>query len=447
MRKNRKFLITKIVLIAAAVPIIIHAYATGPLPAYTGAPGDNKTGCIASGCHSGTPNSGPGSLKILLPTGNTGTYTPGQSMQLMVQISDSTKGAYGFQLTARSGSNGLTQAGDFSTTDANTQVFCPDSSSKVNGKTCPSQFPIEYIEHTYSGFLASQTGKGTYTYSFSWTPPATAVGNVTLYVAGNAGLAGQDIQTPTNVYLTSMALTPAAASTNPAITNVQDAASARTTVVPGEWVAIYGSNLSGTTRKWASADFNGNNLPTTLDKVSVNFGTLPAPVFFISPGQIDVQAPSGISGTVPVTVTYNGTASASFNTTVAANAPTFFTYASGSNTFAAAQNFPSYSTVGDPAVTSGTAKATPGQTVILYLNGLASSPSGTLISPPINYSGTVTVALGNTSPTVSFAGLVAAGLYQVNITIPTGLAAGIYPISLTTAGQTTQSGVSLIVGP
>ena len=56
------------------------------------------------GCHASSAlNSGPGSVKILLPSGNSGTYTPGQSMQLLVQISDSTKSAYGFEMTARMG--------------------------------------------------------------------------------------------------------------------------------------------------------------------------------------------------------------------------------------------------------------------------------------------------------------------------------------------------------
>lgn len=444
MRNNKKFLVTKIGLILAAVPFVIHAYSSGPNPGFTGAPGDNKTGCIASGCHQGTPNSGPGNVKFLLPSGNTGTYTPGQTMQIMLQLTDSTKNSFGFQLTARSGSSGTTQAGDFSTTDATTQVVCPDASTKTNGKPCPSAFPLQYIEHTTQGFLASQNGKHTYTYAFNWTAPATNVGTVTLYVAANCGT-GADSTAGTNVYLTSMQLTPAAA--GPTVANVLDAASAKSSVVPGSWVAIYGSALAGTTRTWAASDFSGNNLPTTLDKVSVQFGTLPAPVFFISPGQLDVQVPSGLSGTVPVTVNYNGSVSASFNASVAASAPALFTYPSGSNTLAAAQNFPSYSTVGDPKVTPGTAKATPGQTVILYLNGLASSPSGTLISAPINYSGAVTASVGGVNAPVIFAGLVAAGLYQVNITIPSSLASGTYPVSVSAGGLTTQSGVSLIVGP
>ncbi len=123
----------------------------------------------------------------------TGTYTPGVAMQILVTITDSTKAAYGFELTARSGTGNLTQAGDFTFgSDGYTQVVCADDSNKDNGKACPSLFPIQYIEHTLAGFNASQraTPKGSFSYTMQWTPPATAVGPVTLYVAGNAGLAG-----------------------------------------------------------------------------------------------------------------------------------------------------------------------------------------------------------------------------------------------------------------
>ena len=44
-------------------------------------------------------------------------------------------------------------------------------------------------------------------------------------------------------------------------------------------------------------------LPTSLDGVSVNVGSKPAYVYFISPTQINVQAPDVGTGPVPVTVT------------------------------------------------------------------------------------------------------------------------------------------------
>ena len=225
MTNRTKIVYAKMAVILAAIPVLVYAYEYGPNPGYTAAPGDNATACISSGCHVGTVNSGSGSVKIALPSGNSGTYVPGQAMQILVQITDSTKKAYGFQMTARMGTAGTTQAGDFSTTDANTQVLCTDASVKANGKACPSLFPTEYIEHTYNGYEASIQGKGSYTYSFTWTPPATASGTITLYVAANCGPGDPPVTSPTNVYTSKIALTPA--TSGPNMTSVQDAESGR----------------------------------------------------------------------------------------------------------------------------------------------------------------------------------------------------------------------------
>src|SRR5580658_10615469 len=228
MSSQSKLRIAKFSLFLAVIPIIVRGYEYGPDPGYTAAPGDNKTACISSGCHVGTVNSGPGSVKILLPSGNTGTYVPGQTMQLLVQITDLTKKAYGFEMTARlAGNLSAAQAGDFNPTDANTQVICPDGSIK-SGSACPSQFPIEDIEHNLTGFNASINSSGTFTYTVNWTPPASAsAGNVTLYVAANCGIGGpvgSAFVTPTNVYTSGLTLTPAAASNAPTVTNVLNAA-------------------------------------------------------------------------------------------------------------------------------------------------------------------------------------------------------------------------------
>jgi uncharacterized protein (TIGR03437 family) len=355
--------------------------------------------------------------------------------------------SYGFQLTARYGTAGTNQAGGFAPADANTQVMCADGSTPTNGAACPSQFPVEDIEHTLTGWSNSiSQGKGSFTYTINWTPPATNVGNVTLYIAANCGTGGP-LVSPTHVYLTNMVLTPGAAPTGPTIANVEDAESSRTSVVPGEWIAIYGSGLAGTSRTWAAADFNnGNNLPMSLSGVSVQFGTLPAAVYYISPTQIDVQAPSGISGTVPVTVTNNGTVSSAFNTTVLQNAPALFYYPGGSNTYPAATHL-NGSLIGDPAVTAGTTKASAGETIVMYVNGLATSPSGVIISAPISYSGAVTVNVGTAAANVTFAGLVAAGEYQLNVQLPSGLTSGNYPVTVSTQGQTSPTGIILPVGP
>jgi uncharacterized protein (TIGR03437 family) len=240
----------------------------------------------------------------------------------------------------------------------------------------------------------------------------------------------------------------------PTVSSVQDAESGRTTIVPGSWVAIYGNNLSASAlRIWGAADFvNGNLLPNNLDGVTVTFNGISAPVYFTAPGQMNVQAPGNINGTVPVVVINNGSVAASFTATVVPSAPSFFIYNAGSKTYTAAVHAvapagcASPCIVGDPAVTPGTAKAKAGETIIFYVNGLSSSPGGVIISDPIPYTLPVNVSIAGQDATTSFAGLVAAGEFQLNVRLPDNLAAGDQTISVSTQGQTSNTGVTIPIG-
>jgi len=231
----------------------------------------------------------------------------------------------------------------------------------------------------------------------------------------------------------------------PAVSNILDAESSRATIVPGEWVALYGANFAGATRTWNGADFTaaGNgNLPVNVAGVTVQFAGLPAAVYFVSPTQLDVQAPMGISGTVPVVVSNNGTPGTAFNVSVVQNAPSLFYYPAGTNLYPAAVHIDG-TLIGDPAVTPSATKAKAGETIILFVNGLAPSPSGVIIGGAIAYAGPVTVTIGTTAVTPAFTGLVAAGEYQINVVVPSSLKTGSYPITVATQGQTSPSNITL----
>jgi uncharacterized protein (TIGR03437 family) len=103
--------------------------------------------------------------------------------------------------------------------------------------------------------------------------------------------------------------------------------------------------------------------------------------------------------------------------------------------------------VGDPSALAGTTKALPGETIVFFVNGLASSSGGSIVSAAVPYTNPVTLTIGTATATPSYAGLVAAGEYQLNVTIPTTLAPGNYPITVSTQGQTSPSGIILPVGP
>lgn len=231
----------------------------------------------------------------------------------------------------------------------------------------------------------------------------------------------------------------------PVISGVQDAESANITVVPGEWVAIYGANLAGTSRSWGASDFgSGSTLPTQLDGVSVQFGGIPAAVYYVSPAQLDVQVPGGISGSVPVTVSFRGASTAPFTVNVGTHEPSLFVYKAGGNVYPAATHADA-TVIGDPAIQPGASKARAGEVITLYVNGLGASPGGVLISTPILYSDPVTVKVGNENALVSFAGLVSPGLFQLNVQVPPDFATGNYPLVVMTGGQVSPGQVVLPV--
>jgi uncharacterized protein (TIGR03437 family) len=159
----------------------------------------------------------------------------------------------------------------------------------------------------------------------------------------------------------------------------------------------------------------------------VQFGGIPAAVHFVSPGQIDVQVPGGLSGTVPVTVIVKGAESGSFMATVLQIAPSLFVYTCDSLLCAAATHADG-SQIGDPLVLPNTTPTSPGEAVVLYVNGLKASTSGRIITTVVPDNDPVVVTVGNLEAPVTFKGVVAAGLFQINILVPIGLESENYPL-------------------
>ncbi|MCC7155632.1 MAG: hypothetical protein IT161_13735 [Bryobacterales bacterium] len=71
-------------------------------------------------------------------------------------------------------------------------------------------------------------------------------------------------------------------------------------ISPGTWLEIYGRNLAIQARDWTGL-MQGNQAPVSIDGVRVNIDSKPAYIYYVSPTQINAQAPDGI-GTGPVTV-------------------------------------------------------------------------------------------------------------------------------------------------
>jgi hypothetical protein len=147
----------------AALPVM--AIIGGAPPAMTGAPpGDNCTSC-----HTGSANSGPGSLSVEFPNGN--TYVPGQTYKIRITLSDPAAQRWGFQITARRGAQQIDLAGAFSIEDAGRTQFAPGSA------------PGHYVTHTFDGTAPGTSGSNSW--EVNWTAPTAGAGPVTFYAAGN----------------------------------------------------------------------------------------------------------------------------------------------------------------------------------------------------------------------------------------------------------------------
>jgi hypothetical protein len=152
-------------IILLAIPVITYASVFGPDFGYTGAPGDNGN-CTA--CHTGTPNSGGGSVNV---TGIPNAYQPGQQYNVTVTVQQTARTRFGFQLTAID-SNG-NRAGTLESLGGDTSL------NPVSG-----QGGRQYIQHTQQG--TSQNVNNGRSWQVRWTAPATGIGQVRFFVAGNA---------------------------------------------------------------------------------------------------------------------------------------------------------------------------------------------------------------------------------------------------------------------
>src|SRR5205814_3941806 len=85
-----------------------------------------------------------------------------------------------------------------------------------------------------------------------------------------------------------------------------------TNFAAGSWVQIVGSKFTDIPfQAWdVTQDFTDNIAPTSLGGVSVTINNKPAYVYYITPGQIGVEAPDDPkTGSVQVVVTNRGVAS------------------------------------------------------------------------------------------------------------------------------------------
>jgi uncharacterized protein (TIGR03437 family) len=229
---------------------------------------------------------------------------------------------------------------------------------------------------------------------------------------------------------------------------VVDAAQSKKTIAPGSYVSIYGSGLSDYTAQASTA-----SLPLALQGVTVSFDapsaniSVPGQLLYVSPTQVNVQVPwelQGLNSTVEMKVTlYESEYGNLASVAVSDVAPSFFETTPGAEVAAVVANAYTFVTPASP-VARGTA-------VQLYANGLGPvnhQPASGAPGPSTKTAttkNTATVSIGGAPATVSYCGLAPGypGLYEVDVTVPTGISAGAQQVSLSIGGQTATSTINV----
>lgn len=321
-----------------------------------------------------------------------------------------------------------------------------------------TSLPIGVAGTFYSDSLTAINGSAGYSWSatglpqnfaitlqgvFQGTPATTGTFPITFTVTSGVSTAS-----------VTLSLTVVPAPGNPTITpgGVVPLYSTINRIQPGEWISIYGTNLGAYPIAW-NGDF-----PQVLGKTSVTINGKPGYLSYVSPTQINLQAPDDTTtGTVPVVVlnSYGGGFEMATSTvTLAAFAPSFSLLDSkhvagiilrtdGSGAYGGGTYdilAPTGNSLGYPTVA---AKA--GDNVSLFGVGFGpttpSVPAGQSFSnsAPTNFP--VGITINNVPVTPSFAGITSAGLYQMNLIVPAGLGAGDLALGATVGGAGTPSGV------
>ncbi len=245
-------------------------------------------------------------------------------------------------------------------------------------------------------------------------------------------------------------------SSGPTITSVTTAF-AGTDIAQNTYIVIKGSNLVPATTPasgviWSDApEFASGRMPTVLKGIGVTVNHQPAFVYFYcsaatdpacAQDQINALTPlDSTTGSVPVVVTNNGTASDPFTVNMKPVAPSFLLFSSAGYVAATHVNG---SLLGPTTLYPGASTpAKPNEIVVVYGVGWG-MPSGPLTNGSANQSGALPAnpvcTIGGNNAAVGFAGLIGPGLYQFNLTIPSGTPNGDAPIRCTYNGASSPAG-------
>jgi hypothetical protein len=161
MKISYSFYLTFFVISTALFLISGVDYSSGSPGGRTGSPGDGGNTCTQ--CHAGTAEPAEGLIVSDIPSQG---FTPGETYQMQVSITENSAGLFGFEVTAEDDLDEKT--GSFVITDGQNTQF-------VNGDAA--------VSHTSDGTTPDGSSK---TWTMEWTAPEAPEGPVTFYAAVNA---------------------------------------------------------------------------------------------------------------------------------------------------------------------------------------------------------------------------------------------------------------------
>jgi uncharacterized protein (TIGR03437 family) len=337
---------------------------------------------------------------------------------------------------------------DFGAVEIGMNRDLPLAVSNLGGGSLQAGFSIEGQGFSLAGAPAPPVtldGIDQFTLFVRFAPPSLGAFNGTLRLTSN------DPERPSiGIVLSGSGI---AAAVRPSISagGVVNAASLAEGISAGSWVTIFGQNFAASTVTWDSL-IQGGALPTEVAGVRVLFNGTPAAVYFVSPIQINAQAPDLPPGPVAVRVIVNGVASLEHPSEIRAAGPAFFTIGPGARRYAAAVHLDG-TLVGPPDLFGGTIAtrpARPGDRVLVFGTGFGPTdpavPSGRVFDGAAPLAGLAQVTLGGTPAAVEFAGLTGAGLNQFNLVVPENISSfGDLGLMGAVNGGQTPAGVFLTV--
>lgn len=469
---SRRVMLTALLTAFFCSPVYLISRETGS-PGPTGLElrrtGGNFPGertCTDVDCHTGSPNTGPGSVSVTangVPL-NQFNYSPGETVPIVVTVAQQGRVRWGFQATART-ENGCSKAGEMAVSSNDQQVLIRTDPSRPGG--CPAEGDVR---PQFAMHLFAKAGNDSRTFEFNWTAPSSNIGNVRFAVAGNA--ANGDITNGgDSIYTIQESIEPANIQPAPKPIVGQGGIVLSTlsplvsSISANSIISIFGQNFApeGTAREPGAGDLVNGRVPTQLAGTCVEVGSRRAPIFFVSPLQMNVQAPSiDALGQVAVQVIRDcGLPSEQRSDVQTATAesvtPAFFIRGAspdGMNPIAALDL--DFNLVGQPSANP----AAPGEIISLFATGFgATNPSfeAGQIPQVVNPANPIASVTANT--TVSIGGIqlppedvfyvgvapCCAGLYQLVVRVPASLNTGNHQVIVTVGGVATPAGPFIAV--